>query len=204
MLVLSVQPRSCLPPRLPCRAAPQGGCERDAAVAVHPGLVNTALAAGYFKQMPPKLLRPLTDPFFAHVFCPYMLRRWAAAERRGIRALLGQLAVPLLLPRPDLRGCLPNPTAWFPLSLQLTRLALTLLTPSLPPPCSQPRSCGGDSAVRRNGPSRGGRRALLRHSPTRHAPLSSRRRSPAGAAAVGPERTPLPPGCRRSGVLRVT
>ena len=57
------------------RAAPPGGGERDAAVAVHPGLVNTALAAGYFKQMPPKLLRPLTDPFFTHAFCPYMLRR---------------------------------------------------------------------------------------------------------------------------------
>jgi len=66
---------NCLPTSPPCRAAPPGGGERDAAVAVHPGLVNTALAAGYFKQMPPKLLRPLTDPFFTHVFCPYMLRR---------------------------------------------------------------------------------------------------------------------------------
>jgi hypothetical protein len=42
-------------------------------------LVNTALAAGYFKQMPPKLLRPLTDPFFTHAFCPYMLRSPEAA-----------------------------------------------------------------------------------------------------------------------------
>ena len=69
-------PTAALPPPLPRRAAPQGSAERDAAVAVHPGLVNTALAAGYFKQMPPKLLRPLTDPFFTHAFCPYMLRRW--------------------------------------------------------------------------------------------------------------------------------
>lgn len=50
---------------------------RDAAVAVHPGLVDTALARGYFKQTPPRLLRPLTDPFFDRLFCPYLLRRWA-------------------------------------------------------------------------------------------------------------------------------
>ncbi|KAI7845479.1 hypothetical protein COHA_001027 [Chlorella ohadii] len=72
--------------RLLARAAPSGDGKRDAAVAVHPGLVNTALAAGYFKQMPPKLLRPLTDPFFTHVFCPYMLRSPEAAAETVLYA----------------------------------------------------------------------------------------------------------------------
>ncbi|PSC76102.1 short-chain dehydrogenase [Micractinium conductrix] len=59
---------------------------RDAAVAVHPGLVDTALARGYFKQTPPRLLRPLTDPFFDRLFCPYLLRSPAAAAETVLYA----------------------------------------------------------------------------------------------------------------------
>ena len=62
-----------------CRDATAAGAApgpRDAAVAVHPGLVATWLARNYFKGSVPRLLRPLTDPFFEHVFGPYLLRRW--------------------------------------------------------------------------------------------------------------------------------
>lgn len=67
--------------------AGSGSGPRDAAVAVHPGLVDTALARGYFKQMAPAALRPLTDPFFEKLFCPYALRRrvWGWAGW-GVRA----------------------------------------------------------------------------------------------------------------------
>lgn len=34
---------------------------------------------GYFQQTAPRLLRPLTDPFFEKVFCPYLLRSPEAA-----------------------------------------------------------------------------------------------------------------------------
>ena len=54
-------------------------------MAVHPGLVDTLLARGYFRQMAPAALRPLTDPFFDRAFCPHALRRCGCLGR-GVRA----------------------------------------------------------------------------------------------------------------------
>lgn len=67
-------------------AACGAASRRDAAVAVHPGLVDTFLARGYFKQTAPRLARPLTDPFFDHVFCPYLLRSPEAAAETVLYA----------------------------------------------------------------------------------------------------------------------
>ncbi|KAI3430478.1 hypothetical protein D9Q98_005073 [Chlorella vulgaris] len=60
--------------------------QRDVAVAVHPGLVDTFLARNYFKQSVPRPLRPLSDPFFEHLFCPYLLRSPEAAAQTVLYA----------------------------------------------------------------------------------------------------------------------
>lgn len=65
-------------------AAGQEG--RDASVAVHPGLVDTFLARNYFKGTAPRLLRPLTDPFFEHFFGPRLLRSPDAAAQTVLYA----------------------------------------------------------------------------------------------------------------------
>lgn len=79
-----------------------GAAGRDASVAVHPGLVDTSLARGYFKQTAPAVLRPLSDLFFDRLFCPYLLRRWvwrggpcaAQQDAEGVGGGRGGLCTP--------------------------------------------------------------------------------------------------------------
>ncbi|KAL4422768.1 hypothetical protein ABPG75_008965 [Micractinium tetrahymenae] len=59
---------------------------RDMSVAVHPGLVDTFLARNYFKGTAPRVLRPLTDPFFERFFCPRLLRSPEAAAQTVLYA----------------------------------------------------------------------------------------------------------------------
>jgi NAD(P)-dependent dehydrogenase (short-subunit alcohol dehydrogenase family) len=50
-----------------------------AAVACHPGIVNTALARQYFKDQVPKVLLPLASPFLDKLFFPVFLKTPKAA-----------------------------------------------------------------------------------------------------------------------------
>lgn len=52
-----------------------GGC----AVAVHPGIVNTALARDYFISTVPSFLHPIITPFLHKYFFPLFLRTPKAA-----------------------------------------------------------------------------------------------------------------------------
>jgi hypothetical protein len=106
-------------------------------VAVHPGLVDTALARGYFKQTAPRALRPLTDPFFDHLFCPHLLRRCgpgqAVAERSKHCCILSHVKV--------CRRICSSCSASFSCAL-----------PGRPLLCPQPRGGRGDGAVRGHSP----------------------------------------------------
>ncbi len=54
---------------------------QDSAVSVHPGLVDTALARGYFCNLIPTLLQPLLNPLF-----PVILRTPASAAKTVVYA----------------------------------------------------------------------------------------------------------------------
>ncbi|CAD7700440.1 unnamed protein product [Ostreobium quekettii] len=66
------------------------------AVSVHPGLLHTELACGYFKGLVPKPLRCFTDPLMQHVVLPLALR---PAEFGGESVLYAALA-----PDAEVRG----------------------------------------------------------------------------------------------------
>lgn len=64
----------------------RGGGSPDSAVAVHPGLVDTALARGFFRGEVPAILRPLLVPLLDTVFFPFFLRTPQAAARTVLYA----------------------------------------------------------------------------------------------------------------------
>jgi hypothetical protein len=114
--------------------------QRDVAVAVHPGLVDTFLARNYFKQSVPRPLRPLSDPFFEHLFCPYLLRRCVVGPARDS-----------LQPGHTIHSCTVSPTVFICLHCHpccsQPQPALPVRPPSRPHPFRLRCLCSPEAAA---------------------------------------------------------